>query len=58
MRVARKIRVGRCSSTAIGAGGGIELPFGGVKKSGHGREKGFVALYDMASLKTMVFKHG
>ena len=58
MRVARKIRVGQVFINGYGAGGGIELPFGGVKKSGHGREKGFVALYDMASLKTMVFKHG
>ena len=58
MRVARKIRVGQVFVNGYGAGGGIELPFGGVKKSGHGREKGFVALYDMASLKTMVFKHG
>jgi aldehyde dehydrogenase (NAD+) len=31
----------RSSSTIIGAGGGVELPFGGVKKSGHGREKGW-----------------
>ena len=41
-----------------GAGGGIELPFGGFKRSGHGREKGFEALYDMSATKTIVFNHG
>ena len=37
-----------------GAGGGVELPFGGVKHSGHGREKGFEALYGFTTLKTVV----
>ena len=58
MRVARKVRAGQVFVNGYGAGGGIELPFGGMKKSGHGREKGFVALYDMAALKTLVLKHG
>ena len=58
LRVARKVRAGQVFVNGYGAGGGIELPFGGMKKSGHGREKGFVALYDMAALKTIVFKHG
>ena len=40
-----------------GAGGGIELPFGGVKHSGHGREKGFEALYGFSTLKTVAIKH-
>jgi aldehyde dehydrogenase (NAD+) len=34
------------------------LPFGGFKRSGHGREKGFEALYDMSATKTIVFNHG
>jgi aldehyde dehydrogenase (NAD+) len=41
-----------------GAGGGVELPFGGVKHSGHGREKGFEALYGFTVLKTVVLQHG
>ena len=36
-----------------GAGGGVELPFGGVKSSGYGREKGFEALYGFTTLKTV-----
>lgn len=57
MRVARRIRAGQVYVNAYGAGGGIELPFGGVKKSGHGREKGFEALYEFSALKTIVVKH-
>lgn len=56
-RVARKVRAGQVYINAYGAGGGIELPFGGVRKSGHGREKGFEALHDFTTLKTLVFKH-
>ena len=39
------------------AGGGVELPFGGVKSSGYGREKGFEALHGFTTLKTVAFKH-
>ncbi len=56
-RVARKVRAGQVYVNAYGAGGGIELPFGGMKKSGHGREKGFAALHDLSTLKTIVVKH-
>ncbi len=58
MRVARRVKAGQVFVNGYGAGGGVELPFGGVKKSGHGREKGFAALRDFAALKTLVFKHG
>jgi aldehyde dehydrogenase (NAD+) len=58
LRVAKKVRVGQMFVNGYGAGGGIELPFGGMKKSGHGREKGFEALYELAAMKTLVIKHG
>jgi aldehyde dehydrogenase (NAD+) len=58
MRVARAMRCGQVFVTGYGAGGGIELPFGGVKKSGHGREKGFEALYEFSASKTIVLNHG
>lgn len=57
VRLARKVRAGQVYINAYGAGGGIELPFGGVKKSGHGREKGLEALYEFSALKTLVIKH-
>ncbi len=58
LRVARKIRTGQVFVNGYGAGGGIELPFGGRKKSGHGREKGFEALYEFGAMKTITVKHG
>jgi aldehyde dehydrogenase (NAD+) len=58
IRVARRIVAGQVFVNAYGAGGGIELPFGGMKKFGHGREKGFEALLEFSSTRTMIVKHG
>jgi aldehyde dehydrogenase (NAD+) len=58
MRLARAVRAGQVFINGYGAGGGIELPFGGTGKSGHGREKGFAALHEFAQLKTIVLRHG
>lgn len=57
-RVAAAMRCGQVFINCYGAGGGVELPFGGVKRSGHGREKGFVALEEFTQLKTIVQFHG
>jgi aldehyde dehydrogenase (NAD+) len=57
LRMARKLQCGQVFVNNYGAGGGIELPFGGVKHSGHGREKGFEALYGFSVLKTVAVKH-
>ena len=48
----------RTSQLAGGAGGGVELPFGGFKNSGHGREKGLEALKEFSATKTVVINHG
>jgi len=58
MRLAKKLRAGQVFINNYGAGGGVELPFGGVGKSGHGREKGFEALYGFSQLKTVAAYHG
>jgi len=58
MRLARAIRAGQVFINNYGAGGGVELPFGGVKQSGYGREKGFEALYGFTTLKTIAIRHG
>ena len=53
-RVAQRVQSGQVFINCYGAGGGVELPFGGVKKSGHGREKGMLALEEMSTTKTIV----
>ena len=56
-RMARRIKAGQVFINNYGAGGGVELPFGGVKSSGCGREKGFEALLGFTTLKTVTFRH-
>jgi aldehyde dehydrogenase (NAD+) len=58
LRVGKQMKCGQVYINCYGAGGGVELPFGGVKKSGHGREKGFLALEEFCVIKTMVQYHG
>ncbi len=58
MRMAKGVRTGQVFVNGYGAGGGIELPFGGFRRSGHGREKGLEALREFTVAKTVVFNHG
>lgn len=58
MRLAKAIQSGQIFINNYGAGGGVELPFGGTGKSGHGREKGMEALYGFSVLKTVAAWHG
>ena len=57
-RMARRVKSGQVFINNYGAGGGVELPFGGYKSSGYGREKGFEALYGFTVLKTVAVHHG
>ncbi len=57
-RMAKRVQSGQVFINNYGAGGGVELPFGGVKSSGYGREKGFEALYGFTTLKTVAIRHG
>jgi aldehyde dehydrogenase (NAD+) len=58
LRVAKAVKAGQVFMNCYGAGGGVELPFGGTKRSGHGREKGLLALEELSSTKTLVHYHG
>lgn len=58
MRLARRLQCGQVFINCYGAGGGVELPFGGMKRSGFGREKGMEGLKSFTQLKTVTQYHG
>jgi aldehyde dehydrogenase (NAD+)/betaine-aldehyde dehydrogenase len=51
--VAAEIAAGQVFINTYGAGGGVELPFGGFKMSGYGREKGIEGLVAYTRTKTV-----
>ena len=55
-RMAAALQAGQIYVNTYGAGGGVELPFGGFKKSGYGREKGAEALDAYTQTKTVIVK--
>jgi aldehyde dehydrogenase (NAD+) len=53
-RMIRDVLAGQVFVNTYGASGGVELPFGGFKRSGYGREKGAEGLRSFAQIKTGV----
>ncbi|HXT28912.1 MAG TPA: aldehyde dehydrogenase family protein, partial [Vicinamibacterales bacterium] len=53
MTIASRIKAGQVFINTYGAGGGVELPFGGYKKSGYGREKGLDSLASYTQIKNV-----
>ena len=58
LRLAHRFKSGQIFINNYGTGGGVVLPFGGVKMSGQWREKDFKSLYGFSITKTIVIKHG
>jgi acyl-CoA reductase-like NAD-dependent aldehyde dehydrogenase len=56
MSLAARIKSGQVYVNTYGAGGGVELPFGGYKKSGYGREKGLESLASYTQVKNVCIK--
>ena len=56
MTLAARIKAGQVYINTYGAGGGVELPFGGYKKSGYGREKGLESLASYTQVKNVCVK--
>ncbi|MFJ7667011.1 aldehyde dehydrogenase family protein [Lysinibacillus sp. NPDC097195] len=55
--VASRVKAGQVFINNYGAAGGIQMPFGGYKKSGIGREKGFVALRNYTQMKNIAIRY-
>lgn len=58
MRLSAGIRAGQVYVNATNVGGGVELPFGGYKKSGWGREKGLETLQSYTQVKNVCIGFG
>lgn len=55
-RMARDLAVGQVFVNCYGAGGGVELPFCGYKRSGYGREKGVEGILAYSQIKSVIVK--
>ncbi len=53
LRTARSLDVGQAYVNGYAPGGGVELPFGGTRDSGYGREKGVEALREYSRTRTL-----
>jgi acyl-CoA reductase-like NAD-dependent aldehyde dehydrogenase len=58
LSLASRIKAGQVFVNTYGAGGGVELPFGGYKKSGYGREKGLESLASYTQVKNVCVRFG
>ena len=54
--LAGQLESGQVFINTYGAGGGVELPFGGWKESGFGREKGVQAVHEYSQVKTVAVR--
>jgi acyl-CoA reductase-like NAD-dependent aldehyde dehydrogenase len=57
LTLAARIKAGQIYVNTYGAGGGVELPFGGFKKSGYGREKGLESLASYTAVKNVCIRY-
>ncbi|MBI4500447.1 MAG: aldehyde dehydrogenase family protein [Gemmatimonadetes bacterium] len=57
LSLALRIKSGQVYVNTYGAGGGVELPFGGYKKSGYGREKSLESLASYTQIKNVCIKY-
>jgi len=57
MALATRIKSGQIFVNTYGGGGGVEMSFGGYKKSGYGREKSLEALASYTQTKNVCIKY-
>ena len=55
-RVAGQVRAGQVGVNTWSIGTGVSLPFGGLRGSGFGREKGIAALHEYSAVKTTIVR--
>lgn len=56
-RIANALQCGQVFINTYGAGGGVQMPFGGYKQSGFGREKGLEAIRNYTQVKNIAVKY-